>query len=91
MTQIRNKMQEAYKENHSRKVLQFLAAAKPFKDVLGVAVPQPPEASSFPTAKWFMSIIAMDIFSRIEDLLAELTGKFGTILKIDSTKKVCCI
>ena len=59
-------MQEAYKENHSRKVLQFLAAAKPFKDVLGVAVPQPPEASSFPTAKWFMSVIAMDIFPALK-------------------------
>ena len=38
---------------------------------------------------WLMSVYARDILSRLPQLLATCTAVFGTILKIDSTKKVC--
>ena len=36
-----------------------------------------------------MSVYAKDIFSRLPQLLATCTAIFGSILKIDSTRKVC--
>ena len=38
---------------------------------------------------WLMSVYARDIFSRLPQLLATCTTIFGSVLKIDSTKKVC--
>ena len=42
----------------------------------------------FGMCSWLMSVHAMDILSRLPQLLATCTGVFGQILKIDSTKKV---
>ena len=36
-----------------------------------------------------MSVCARDILSRLPQLLATCTAIFGSVLKIDSTKKVC--
>ena len=38
---------------------------------------------------WLMSVYARDILSRLPQLLATCTAVFGSVLKIDSTKKVC--
>ena len=43
----------------------------------------------FGICRWFMSVYARDILSRLPQLLATCTGVFGSVLKIDSTKKVC--
>ena len=48
------------------------------------------DANKFlPICRWFMSVYARDILSRLPQLLATCTGVFGLVLKIDSTKKVC--
>ena len=39
--------------------------------------------------RWFLSVYARDILSRLPQLLATCTTIFGTVLKIYSTKKVC--
>ncbi|XP_056103250.1 uncharacterized protein LOC130082422 [Rhinichthys klamathensis goyatoka] len=41
-----------------------------------------------PTAKWLLSVHAEDIRSRYGELKARVTSVFGSILKMDSTKKV---
>ena len=38
---------------------------------------------------WIMSVYTRDILSRLPQILATSTGVFGTVLKVDSTKKVC--
>ena len=43
----------------------------------------------FDTCSWLMSVYARDILSRLPQLLATCTAIFGSVLKIDSTKKVC--
>ena len=43
----------------------------------------------FDTCRWLMSVYARDILSRLPQLLATCTAIFGSVLKIDSTKKVC--
>ena len=43
----------------------------------------------FGICRWFMSVYARDILSSLPQLLSTCTGVFGSVLKIDSTKKVC--
>ena len=42
-----------------------------------------------PMCSWLMSVYARDILHTLPQLLATCTGIFGSVLKIDSTKKVC--
>ncbi|MEQ2213555.1 hypothetical protein XENOCAPTIV_016867 [Xenoophorus captivus] len=41
-----------------------------------------------PTSSWLLSTYARETFSRMEELQASVTSVFGSILKMDSTKKV---
>lgn len=43
---------------------------------------------AFPTARWFLDCYVRDVWGRIEMLKAAMTSVYGTVLKIDSTKKV---
>ncbi len=57
---------------------------------LSMACPEytePLPFSPFPSAKWFLAVYTRDVWSR----LPELPHPFmlGSILKIDSTKKIC--
>jgi len=38
---------------------------------------------------WFLKVYAIDILRRLPEILATCTSSFGSILKIDSTKKIC--
>lgn len=49
------------------------------------AAPFPP----FPQARWFLAVYIRDVWQRLSELLAAATSVHGSILKIDSTKKVC--
>ena len=39
--------------------------------------------------RWIMSVYTRDILRRLPQILATCTGIFGSVLKFDSTKKVC--
>ena len=39
--------------------------------------------------RWFLAAYVRDVWSRLPALLAAATSVYGSILKIDSTKKVC--
>ena len=43
----------------------------------------------FPVPKWFLAVYIRDVWSRLPELRAAVTSVFGSILKVDSTKKVC--
>jgi len=50
------------------------------------------EAPTFrhvPCAKWFLACYVRDVCSRLPELKAAATSIFGSILKMDSTKKIC--
>lgn len=47
--------------------------------------PLPPK---FPTPRWFASVLVRDTMERMPELLAAATSIYGTVLKIDSTKKI---
>ena len=39
--------------------------------------------------RWFLAAYVRDVWERLPQLLAAATSVYGTVLKIDSTKKVC--
>ena len=44
---------------------------------------------TLPTAKWFLAVYVRDVWAQLPYLLAVCTSTYGSILKIDYTKKVC--
>ena len=41
------------------------------------------------SCRWFLSVYVKEMWSRLPELLAAATTVYGSILKIDSTKKIC--
>ena len=41
-----------------------------------------------PKPSWFLSVYLADVRAREKELLASITSIFGTVIKIDSTRKV---
>ena len=57
--------------------------------VLGMPSPWGIVFVSHGSCSWFLSVYVKEIWSRLPELLAAATTVYGSILKIDSTKKVC--
>ena len=87
-TQVQRKLKETYEENCLRRSLQYLTAVAQVQALTAARALPPPCVLPFPGPKWFMGIVSLDIYARAEEILARITSTFGTILKIDSTKKV---
>ena len=41
-----------------------------------------------PTPVWLLTVYSYDVLSRLDEVKARVTSIFGSILKMDSTKKV---
>lgn len=88
-------MQEVHSEEWLRRQLCYLTDCERHKKgMLGLrlqvpeyreAIPFPP----FPSPRWFLAAYVRDVWSRLPALLAAATSVYGSILKIDSTKKIC--
>ncbi|XP_037829912.1 uncharacterized protein LOC119616758 [Kryptolebias marmoratus] len=53
-----------------------------------VVCQEPPEPAVVPTDRWLSSVYGRDILSCIDHIKASITSTFGTILKLDCTKKI---
>jgi len=51
----------------------------------------PPSMEPVPTPKWLLAVYVQDILERLDDVKASITSVFGSILKMDSTKKVLAL
>ena len=93
-TALCNNLQELHSEEWLRKQLCYLSDCQRHRSSLqrmGLSVPEYPPAAPvprFPTPKWFLALYVRDVWSRLPSLLAQVTSTFGTVLKVDSTKKV---
>lgn len=70
--------------------LRFMGTYKHFV-VPGVSAPPPPalpQMAAVPSRQWILRAYATDSFSRLGEMRAKLTSVYGSILKMDSTKKV---
>lgn len=82
-------------ENHTEEWLQrvqrytdFCKAIVQSPGLLPMTFSEPPERAVVPSCKWLLSVYSQDILTRLEDIKANLTSTYGSILKLDSTKKV---
>lgn len=82
------------KENHIEEWLQrlsrYFGKCADFVDrpsLFPVVCQEPPEPVAVPTNKWLMTVYAKDIMSRMNHIKARITTVFGSVLKMDSTKK----
>ncbi|XP_028311916.1 uncharacterized protein LOC114468934 [Gouania willdenowi] len=83
------------KENHGEEWLNrlahYLGECADFVDrpsLFPVVCQEPPEPMDIPTSHWLLSVYGRDILCRLDHIKASITSIFGTILKMDSTKKV---
>nr|XP_020514699.1 uncharacterized protein LOC110003528 [Labrus bergylta] len=83
------------RENHSeewlQRLCQYLGACSDFvgrPSLFPVVFQDPPEPVAIPTYKWMLAVYGRDILSRLEHIKASITSTFGSILKMDSTKKI---
>lgn len=91
VTQLYKKLQEQHSEAWMERVLQYLTACEPFtrSTVVRPSVfAEPPCLPALPKPKWLLAVYARDVLSRLHEVKAKITSIFGSVLKMDSTKKV---
>ncbi|XP_047191158.1 uncharacterized protein LOC124850755 [Scophthalmus maximus] len=83
------------RENHSeewlKQLCRYLGACSDFAArpcLLPVQFQEPPEPVAIPSHRWMLAVYGRDILSRLEHIKASITSTFGSILKMDSTKKI---
>lgn len=87
---LSNKLREQHSEAWMASTLQYLAVCKKFQ-VPGVeaqSVAPPPPMVPVPSHHWLLTVHAEDVRMRIGEMKARVTSVFGSIIKMDSTKKV---
>ena len=94
-TALRITLHDIQSEEWLRRQLDYLSCClrhqKGMK-ALNIPIPDYPKPTPFPpfpTAKWLLAAYIRDVWSRMDGLLAAATSMYGSILKIDSTKKIC--
>ena len=91
---LRNNLHELHSEDWLRRQLRCLTdCASHRRGHLSLHLevpnyPQPAPFPPFPTPKWLLAVYVRDVWSRPPALLAQLTSVYGSMLKVDSTKKV---
>lgn len=91
VTQLHKKLMEQHGEAWMQRVLQYLTACEPFARsslVQPAHFLEPPALPAIPKPKWLLAVYARDVLGRLHEVKAKITSVFGSILKIDSTKKV---
>ncbi|XP_056116177.1 uncharacterized protein LOC130092361 [Rhinichthys klamathensis goyatoka] len=83
------------RENHSEEWLQRMARyttqcvdflKRP--GVLQIPFQEPPEPTVVPSCKWLLTVYSQDILTRLDEIHARITSTYGSVLKMDSTKKI---
>ena len=78
-----------------KRLLRFLKTRESFhvKAASGlstIAAPNKelPPITPVPKGPWFLAVYVRDVLSRLDEVKAKITSTFGSVLKMDSTKKV---
>lgn len=95
-TALRNSLCELHSEEWLRKQVSYLSECQRHQSGLKGFIQQQnpqyeevPPFPAFPKAQYFLAVYVRDVYRRLPILLAEATSTCGSIIKIDSTYKVC--
>ncbi|XP_071058478.1 uncharacterized protein [Pseudochaenichthys georgianus] len=89
MKGLRSFLVEQHTAEWMRRSIPYLHTCRRV-EVAGVQMPPPqppPQMVPVPSSGWLLSTYVLESFTRIEELKAKATSTFGSILKMDSTKK----
>ncbi|CAH1242390.1 Hypp6647 [Branchiostoma lanceolatum] len=89
-TQLRKKLMEQHTELWMSKTMGYLTDCEAFKNVTA-SPPEfadPPSFVPIPKFRWLLNVYVRDIKERLEAVKASITSTFGSVLKMDSTKKM---
>ena len=90
-TRVLKQLRENHTEEWLHRVARYTTECVDFLQRPGLVpmtFPEPPEPAVVPSCKWLLSVYSQDILTRLEEIKARITSTYGTILKMDSTKKV---
>ncbi|KAI4793351.1 hypothetical protein KUCAC02_032781 [Chaenocephalus aceratus] len=88
-SRLRSFLVEQHTAEWMRRSIHYLNTCRKFL-VAGVNMPPPqlpPQMVPVPSCGWLLSTYVLESFTRIEEMKAKVTSTFGSILKMDSTKK----
>ena len=91
-TRLMKQLMEQHTEEWLNKTLRYLTECSHFVDQPGlIQMPcqEPPVPAVVPTFRWLLTVYGKDILTRLEEVKASITCTFRSILKMDSTRKVC--
>ncbi|XP_028461389.1 uncharacterized protein LOC114573402 [Perca flavescens] len=91
VTQLYKKLLEQHSQAWTQRVLQYLTACEPFTKfsvVRPAAFAEPPLSPVLPKPKWLLAVYARDVLGGLHEVEAKITSIIGSVLKMDSTKKV---
>ncbi|XP_013384277.1 uncharacterized protein LOC106154470 [Lingula anatina] len=90
-TRLIKQLMEQHTEEWLQKTIQYLTECNPFVGLTGVqlrAFQDPPSPAVVPTVRWLLSVYGKDIMTRVDEVKASITTTFGSILAMDSTRKI---
>lgn len=93
-TQLQKKLNEQHNEVWLQHTAHYLTDCQTFvqeskkKLLLPQTFEDPPSQPPVAKAAWLLTVYCRDVLTRLEKVKASITSTFGTVLKIDSTKKI---
>ncbi|RXN26736.1 Carboxyl-terminal PDZ ligand of neuronal nitric oxide synthase [Labeo rohita] len=90
---LQQALEEIHSEEWARWTVDYLTDCELHKKrraltQLEVVYEQPPPFCTLPLAQWFETAHANEILSHLDELKGVITSTYGSILKLDSTKKI---
>ncbi|XP_041854829.1 uncharacterized protein LOC121648648 [Melanotaenia boesemani] len=82
-----NTLRELHLDSWMRRAIQYLGICEQFLALRG-QFPPPPQMPPVPSPVWLLTVYSYDVLTRLDEYKARITSTFGSILKMDSTKKV---
>ncbi|KAG1955491.1 hypothetical protein F2P79_008547 [Pimephales promelas] len=90
---LQQALEEIHSEEWGRRTIDYLTDCELHKKRSAltqteVIYQQPPPFCPLPLAQWFETVHANEILCHIDELKGVITSTYGSILKLDSTKKI---
>lgn len=91
VSQVQKKLREQHSEDWLCRSAAYLSVCRKFVNnplLSDFRAVLPPAYQDLARPKWLLSVFVKDVFSRLDEVKAKVTSTYGSVLKLDSTKKV---
>ncbi|RVE63408.1 hypothetical protein OJAV_G00135740 [Oryzias javanicus] len=88
LSRIIGQLKESHREEWLQRVARYTSECAPFMKSHCQKFQEPPKFPDVPSYKWLHVVYSQDILNRCEDIKANITSTYGSILKLDSTREI---